>query len=151
MRLSFALCRRNEFRIEELNAKLLSAIIRNPKSEMKITVYEKPTCTTCRKLNKLFEENGVDYTKVNYFIDALSEEKLRELLKKANLSPFDVLRKAEPVYKELKISEVKDADKLIKLIAHNPSILQRPIVEVGEKAVLARPIENALELIKSAK
>lgn len=114
----------------------------------KITVYEKPTCTTCRKLNKLFEENGIDYRKVNYFIEPLTEETLRELLKKANLSPFDVLRKAEPVYKELKISEVKDADKLIKLIVENPNLLQRPIVEVGDKAILARPIENALELIK---
>jgi arsenate reductase len=117
----------------------------------KITVYEKPTCTTCRKLNKLFEENGVDYTKVNYFIDALSEEKLRELLKKANLSPFEVLRKAEPVYKELNIAEVTDSDALIKLIVENPSLLQRPIVEIGDKAVLARPVENALELINSTK
>jgi len=115
---------------------------------MKITVYEKPTCTTCRKLNKLFEENGVDYTKVNYFIEPLTEEKLRELLEKANLSPFDVLRKNEPVFKELKIAEVKDEDKLIKLLVRNPALLQRPIVEVGEKAVLARPAENALELIK---
>jgi len=117
----------------------------------KITVYEKPTCTTCRKLNKLFEENGIDYTKVNYFIEPLTEEKLRDLLKKANLSPFDVLRKAEPVYKELNISEVTDADALVKLIVENPSLLQRPIVEIGTRAVLARPIENALELINSTK
>ena len=117
----------------------------------KITVYEKPTCTTCRKLNKLFEENGVDYTKVNYFIEPLTEETLRELLKKANLSPFDVLRKAEPVYKELKVSEVTDSGALIKLIVENPELLQRPIVEVGTRAVLARPVENALELINPAK
>jgi arsenate reductase len=113
-----------------------------------ITVYEKPTCTTCRKLHKLFEENGIDYRKVNYFIEPLTAEKLRELLKKANLSPFDMLRKAEPVYQELKIAEVTDEAALIKLIIENPSILQRPIVEVGERAVLARPIEKALELIK---
>jgi arsenate reductase len=118
---------------------------------MEIIVYEKPTCTTCRKLNKLFEENGIDYTKVNYFVDALSEEKLRELLKKANLSPFDVLRKAEPVYKELNVSEVTDSDALVKLIVENPGLLQRPIVEIGDKAVLARPVENALELINSTK
>lgn len=124
--------------------------IRNPKSEMNITVYEKPTCTTCRKLNKLFEENGVDYRKVNYFIEPLTEEKLRELLAKANLSPFDVMRKAEPVYKELNIAKITDADELIKLIVRNPSILQRPIVEIGDRAVLARPVENALELIQSA-
>lgn len=116
-----------------------------------ITVYEKPTCTTCRNLNKLFTENGIDYKKVNYFIEPLTAEKLRELLQKADLSPFDVLRKAEPVYKELNIKTVTDEDKLIELIVENPSILQRPIVEIGEKAVLARPIENALELIKTAK
>ena len=96
----------------------------------------------------LFRENNIDFEKVNYFIEPLTEEKLKDLLNKANLSPFDVVRKGETVYKELKISEIKDADKLIKLIIENPSILQRPIVEVGDKAVLARPIENALELIK---
>ena len=57
------------------------------------------------------------------------------------------MRKGETVYKELKIAEVKDADKLIKLIVENPSILQRPIVEVGERAVLARPIEKVGEIL----
>jgi len=113
----------------------------------KVIVYEKPTCTTCRKLHKLFAENGVDYTRVNYFIEPLTEKALRELLEKANLSPFDVVRRAEPVYKELKIADVKDEQALIKLIVENPSILQRPIVEVGDRAVLARPVEKALEVI----
>lgn len=113
----------------------------------KITVYEKPTCTTCRKLNKLFEESGIDYKKVNYFIEPLTAEKLKDLLTKANLSAFEVLRKNEPDYKNLKISEVKSEDDLIKLIVENPNLLQRPIVEVGERAVLARPIEKAAELL----
>lgn len=112
-----------------------------------ITVYEKPTCTTCRNLNKMFAEIGVDYRKVNYFIEPLTEEKLRELLKKANLSPFDAVRKNEPVYKELNIKDVSDENELIKLIVENPSILQRPFVEAGDKAVLARPIEKAAELL----
>ena len=58
------------------------------------------------------------------------------------------MRKNEAVYKDLKMSEVKDEDELIKLIVENPSILQRPIVEVGERAVWARPVEKVLELIK---
>lgn len=114
-----------------------------------ITVYEKPTCTTCRKLNRLLEEKGIDYKKVNYFIEPLTGEKLKSLLKKAGLSASDVVRKNEPVYKELKISEVTDEAELIKLIVEYPSILQRPIVEVGDKAVLARPIEKALPFLKS--
>lgn len=97
----------------------------------------------------MFRENDINYEKVNYFIDELSEEKLRDLLRKMNLSPFDVLRKKEPVYKELNISENTSPDEIIKLIVRNPNLLQRPIVEVGEKAVLARPIEKALELIKN--
>lgn len=114
----------------------------------KITVYEKPTCTTCRNLANLLKENGFDYDKVNYFIEPLTEEKLRELLQKANLAPYAVLRRKEPIFKELNITEETSADEIIKLILENPSLLQRPIVEVGDKAVLARPIENALELIK---
>lgn len=96
----------------------------------------------------MFRENNIEYEQVNYFNDELTEEKLRELLRKANLSPFDIVRKNEAVYKELNVSEVTDKDKLIKLIARNPSLLQRPIVEVGDRAVWARPIEKALELIK---
>lgn len=98
----------------------------------------------------MFRENNIDFEKVNYFIEPLTEENLRALLKKASLSPRDVLRKNEPAYKDLNIAEVSDEDELIRLIAANPSLLQRPIVEVGSRAVLARPIENALELIKSA-
>lgn len=84
---------------------------------------------------------------MNYFIDELTEDKLRQLLKKANLTPSQVLRKREKIYKELNLSEETDSDKLIKLIIENPILLERPIVEIGDKAVLARPIEKALALI----
>lgn len=113
----------------------------------KITVYEKPACTTCRNLAELLKENGIGYEKVNYYIDPLTEEKLRLLLRKANLSPFEVLRRKEPVFKELNITEDMLPDEIIKLIIENPNLLQRPIVEVGSRAVLARPVEKALELI----
>lgn len=60
-----------------------------------------------------------------------------------------MVRKNEAEYKELKIADVTDENALIKLIVENPNLLQRPIVEVGEKAVLARPIEKAAALIES--
>ena len=114
----------------------------------KITVYEKPTCTTCRKLSKLFLENGIGYDKVNYFIEPFTEKKLAGLLKKTGLKPYDVLRRAEPDFKGLGITaETPDAEVVKAMVAH-PSIIQRPIVEVGDKAVLARPIETALEIIR---
>jgi len=97
----------------------------------------------------LFRENNVEYERVNYFNEPLTEEILRGLLKKANLSPIEILRTKEPLWKELNIGEATPPDEIIKLIIENPNLLERPIVEVGDKAVLARPIEKALELIKS--
>jgi len=114
----------------------------------KITVYEKPTCTTCRKLNKLFEENGVDWKKVNYFIEPFTENKLSGLLKKTGLKPFDVLRRAEPDFKLAGIDKDSSDKEVIAAMVKFPNIIQRPIVEVGDKAVLARPIEKALDLIR---
>jgi arsenate reductase (glutaredoxin) len=96
----------------------------------------------------LFRENNIQFEKINYFIEPLTEEKLRDLLRKAELAPSDVLRRNEPAYKELNITEETPAEDIIKLILENPNLLQRPIVEVGDKAVLARPVEKVLDLIK---
>ena len=118
---------------------------------MNITVYEKPTWTTCRKLADVFRENNISYDRVNYFNEPLTEDKLRDLLRKAHLKPFDVLRKGEAVFKELALTAETPPDKIIRLIIENPSLLQRPIVEVGDKAVLARPVEKAMEIINESK
>lgn len=100
---------------------------------------------------KLFRENGVDYEKVNYFNDILTEEKLRDLVGKMGVSPYDILRRGEPAFKELGITADMPDDEVIRHIVANPGLLQRPIVEVGDKAVMARPIDRAIELIESAK
>ena len=115
----------------------------------KITVYEKPTCTTCRNLTKLFIENGVDWDKVNYFIAPFTEEKLTKLLKKTGMRPYEALRRAEPDFKGTGITADTPDGEVVAAMVKYPAIIQRPIVEVGNKAVLARPIEKALDLIKT--
>jgi arsenate reductase len=80
---------------------------------------------------------------------ALPEERIRELLGKAGVGPRDVLRAKEPIYAELGLGEreVTD-DELIRLMAEHPQLLQRPIVERGDRAVLARPPSRVLELFE---
>ncbi len=113
-----------------------------------LRIYEKRTCTTCRKLSALLEERGVEAEKVDYFLEPLDEPRLRELLRKAGLRPADVLRTREDAYRELGLArqELSD-DELIGLLVERPELLQRPIVERGERAVLARPPERVLELL----
>ena len=113
-----------------------------------ITVYEKPTCTKCRELDKLLRERGVSYNKVNYYIEPLSKKKLTDLIRKMGLSPRDILRTSEPVYRELGLAKGEFTDtEIISLMVENPDLIQRPIVERGDRAVLGRPTEKVKELL----
>ena len=113
-----------------------------------LTVYEKPTCTTCRNLAALLTERGIDFERVNYHVEPLPEEKLRELVRKAGVPARDLLRRKEPVYRELGLGEREAADdEVIALMAEHPQLLERPVVERGGRAVLARPPERVLELL----
>ena len=115
--------------------------------EQQITVYEKPTCTTCRNLAVLLKENGIEYSNQNYFVEPLDAEDIVGLLKKLGIPAFELLRKKEKAFKELAFTPETSESEVIAAIVANPRLLNRPIVVVGDKAVIARPIERALELI----
>lgn len=113
-----------------------------------LTVYEKPTCTTCRKLVTLLREEGIDFDRVNYIIEPLDEATLRRLLAKADLEPRDVLRTREAAYRELGLDdESVDDETVLRALLEHPELLQRPIVERGDRAVLARPVEKVRALL----
>lgn len=113
-----------------------------------ITIYEKPTCTTCRQVHTALKESGVDFEAVNYYVDSIPKTKLRELIKKMGISAEELIRKKEPVYKELKLAEKKlTDDQIIDLMVKHPDLIQRPIVEKGAKAILARPAERLKEIL----
>jgi arsenate reductase len=114
---------------------------------MKITIYQKPTCTTCRQVYQALKESGVDFDAVNYYLEPISREKLKELLKKMEIKASELLRKKEDLYKKLKLGE-KDLseDEIIDLMVEHPDLIQRPIVEKGSKAILARPAERLKEI-----
>lgn len=114
-----------------------------------LIVYEKPTCTTCRKMVKLLKEQGIEFDRVNYFIEPLPRDKLVDLLQKMGLSPREVLRTREPRYKELGLKDPNLTDEaLLDALVQYPELVQRPIIERGERAVLGRPVEAVLELLQ---
>jgi arsenate reductase (glutaredoxin) len=112
-----------------------------------LTVYEKPTCTTCRKLFALLAERGIDAERVDYHVTGLTDREIRDLLAKAGARPADVLRTREPAYAEHVAGRDLSDDALIALMAEHPELVQRPIVVRGDRAVLARPVERVLELL----
>jgi arsenate reductase len=114
----------------------------------KLNVYEKPTCTTCRKMVKLLNEKGIEFEKINYYIDPFTKNKLKTLLKKMGMQPSELLRKNDKAYKELDLKNKSYTEaQILDLMVENHDLVQRPIVEYGDKAVLGRPIEKVDELL----
>ena len=113
-----------------------------------LTVYEKPTCTTCRKLATLLTERGIDFDRVDYHVEPLTEDEIRELVRKTGRPARELFRAREPVYEELGLGDREvDDDEAIGLMAEHPALMQRPVVVRGDRAVLGRPVERVLELL----
>lgn len=114
----------------------------------KVKIYQKPTCSKCRTTIGLLKERGADFESINYYETPITVQELRKLIDKLGITPRELLRKGEQVYRDLGLAkrEVSD-DELIKLMVENPDLIQRPIVVKGNKAVLGRPPENVDELL----
>ena len=114
----------------------------------KLTIYQKPTCSTCRQAVQLLKESGTPFTAVNYYEVPFTKSLLKALLKKAGLSPREILRTKEDLYKELNLAKTTlSDDALIELMVAHPDLIQRPIVEKGDKAWLARPADRVKDFL----
>jgi arsenate reductase len=113
-----------------------------------LMVYEKRTCTTCKNLAVLLEERGIDFDRVDFHVEPLSEDEIRELVRKTGRPARELFRAREPVYKDLGLAEREvDDDEAIALMAEHTELMQRPVVVRGDRAVLGRPVERVLELL----
>jgi arsenate reductase len=112
-----------------------------------LTVYEKRTCTTCRKLAALLEERGIEFDRVDFHVEPLSAAAIRHLVEKTGRPARELFRAREPVHGELGLGEREVGDdEAIALMAEHTELMQRPVVVRGDRAVLARPVERVDEL-----
>jgi arsenate reductase len=108
-----------------------------------IKVYHKPTCTTSRKVIRLLSDKRIVFEKINYYEERFTKSGLSELLEMMNKKPSDLLRKKEATYKKLDFKNKKFTEsQILNLIIENPDLIERPIVQKGKKAILARPPET---------
>jgi arsenate reductase len=99
-------------------------------------------------MDRFLRESSVDFNKINYYLEPLSKKKLKELIRKMGIKPRELLRTSEPIYRELGLGKKEFADdEIISLMVKYPDLIQRPIVERGDCAVLGRPTENVKALL----
>lgn len=113
-----------------------------------MTLYHNPRCSKSRNALQLLEERGLSPTIVRYLETPLSAAQLQELLAKLGIAPRQLLRSGEDEYKSLGLSDPQLTDaQLIEAMASQPKLIERPILVVGDKAVIGRPPENILEIL----
>jgi arsenate reductase (glutaredoxin) len=113
-----------------------------------LTIYHKPTCSTCRRAIQVLKDAGQPYTAINYYEKPFTKAQLKRLLKKAGLQARDVLRTKEDLYKTLELAKKNvSEDTLLDLMIKHPDLIQRPLVERGDRALLARPAETIKQLL----
>lgn len=95
----------------------------------------------------MLDEKGIEYRYREYTKEPLSQAEIKRVLKKLGMKPKDVLRKNDKAYKELGLSGDEKVAELVALMAEHPTLLQRPIGVVGDKAAVGRPIENLLAIV----
>jgi arsenate reductase len=97
----------------------------------------------------LLDEKGIPYRFRDYVKDPLTEAEIRNVLSLLGLHPRDVLRTKDAAFQELGLTGDEPDAKLIAAMARHPTLLQRPIGIVGDRAVVGRPPERLLELVEA--
>lgn len=110
-------------------------------------VYFNPDCSNCQTLRGILEERGLEARYVGYLEQAPSREEIERVMGLLGFDdPRGMIRAKEPVYAELGLDSATP-DELLDAMAAHPILIQRPIVILGERAVIARPPERVLELL----
>ncbi len=115
---------------------------------MTVTILHNPRCSKSRATLNMLRGKDIEPKIIDYIENPPTAEEFREILAKLDLSPRDLLRKGEKIYKQLELSDTALSDTaLITAMVGNPILIERPIVVNGDKAALGRPPENVLEIL----
>jgi len=111
-------------------------------------IYHNPRCRKSREGLQLIESSHLDFEIIDYLKNPPSEKELNDILTMLGFKPIQLVRKNESIWKEnYKNRELTD-DEIVKAMCDNPKLIERPIVIKGNKAVLGRPPDNILVLLK---
>lgn len=113
-----------------------------------VTIYHNPRCSKSRRTLELLRERGVEPEVVEYLQTPPSAAELERLLGLLGMQPRELMRQKEAAYLEAGLDDpgLSRAEQIARMVKH-PIVIERPIVVVGERAVLGRPPEAVLDLL----
>lgn len=111
-------------------------------------IYHNSRCSKSREACSILNEKGVKFETIEYLKTPPTQKEIKELLKMLGMKAQDIVRKGEPLFKEKFANKKLSEGEWIKVLAENPILIERPIIVKGDKAVIGRPPEKVLDLIK---
>jgi arsenate reductase (glutaredoxin) len=113
-----------------------------------ITVYHNPNCGTSRNVVAMIRNSGAEPTIIEYLKTPPSREELVDLIRRAGLTPRQLLRRKGTPYDELGLDDPTIADDtLIDLMIEHPILINRPLVVTPRGVKLCRPSEAVLDIL----
>lgn len=112
-----------------------------------ITIYHNPRCGKSRDALKLLEQSGKAFQVRLYLQNPLNLGELKALQALLDIPAIEMVRTKEAVWKEKYASSVTSDEDVLNAISKDPILLERAVVSDGQKAVIARPPEKALDII----
>ena len=110
-------------------------------------IYHNPRCRKSREGIKYLESKKINFEVMDYIKNNLSSEQIRNILKKLQLKPIELVRKNEAIWKEKYKGKDFTDEQLIKIMSNEPKLIERPIIVSDKLAVIGRPAENIDKLL----
>jgi len=112
-----------------------------------VTVYHNPKCSTSAKAVAALEGAGVDAEVVQYLKTPLDRASLESIVARLDDPVADLVRK-DPFFKELGLdaADYQTAEAVVDLLLEHPRLMQRPLLDTGDRVFIGRPLDRVLEI-----
>lgn len=118
-----------------------------PSGQATPRLWHNPRCSKSRAARALLEERGADAVTYLYLQDPPDRTRLLDMLQKLGCAPVDLVRRGEAAWKEAGLTPDADHAAIIELLLAHPILIERPILETADRAVVGRPPDAILALI----
>jgi len=104
-----------------------------------VTIWHNPRCSKSREALSILEQKECTHTVIKYLEETPTKTQIKKILTMLKVTPREMMRTKETLYKELELQNEHNDEKLIDAMHSHPKLMQRPIIVRGDKALIARP------------
>jgi arsenate reductase len=112
-----------------------------------IQIYHNSRCGKSRNCLALLENSKKEFEVINYLINPPSFKELSVIIEKLNIKPIELVRQKEKIWIEIFRDKKMNSEEIIQAMVDNPILIERPIVVIGESAIIGRDLEKVESFI----